>query len=73
MTGLKPYDWPHVNSDFMVESTERWIDRFNEWPMYLGRAEKHVAAELVGKGRFTNSRLRAVGYDPMRRARMEGE
>lgn len=54
-------DWPHVNSEYVVESTARWIRKFNDWPGYL---ENHVevARELVERGEFTREQIIEAGF-----------
>lgn len=56
-------DWPHRNSDFVLEKTVEWIDRFGAWPYWLAEPEA-VAADLIKMGRKTRGELTDAGYRP---------
>lgn len=54
-------EWPHQNSEYVIESTARWLERFGEWPEYLLHAHR-VAEALIGRGEFTEDALIDAGY-----------
>ena len=55
--------WPHANSEYVIESTARWVRRFGVWPAYLEHAGQ-VAQELVARGDVTERELLDAGYGP---------
>lgn len=59
--------WPHRNSEYVIESTARWIRKFDDWPGYLTHPKK-VADELVTRGYFTADQIARVGFDVRRAA-----
>ena len=54
-------EWPHINSEIVVEQTVAWIAEHKTWPKFLQHPEA-VAAQIVRSGRYTWDQLRDFGY-----------
>lgn len=52
--------WPHANSEFVVESTIKWISRFKGWPQYLEHP-REVAREIVARTDYQLADLIRMG------------
>lgn len=53
-------DWPHRNSEFVIESVARWVSRFGQWPEF-SEFPKQTAAEIVKRGLLTRSEIVEAG------------
>ncbi len=58
-------DWPHRNSEYIIERTARWVRKFDEWPGWLTH-DREVADALVARGDFTADQIASAGYHPQR-------
>lgn len=52
--------WPHQNSEEVVETTIKWLDRFNAWPAYL-EFPREVAAEVLTRTSYSKADLIRMG------------
>lgn len=52
--------WPHKNSEYVIESTIRWLERFKTWPNYLAFPEQ-VAAEVMARTNYSKADLIRMG------------